>query len=220
MSDIVHLLSIEHLTHDVLRIKAEKPENLNFIPGQAIKISINQSEKIIPFTITSLPEDDFLEFVVKTYPGTNKVINRMLEAKPGDTLSVFEPVGGIHYMDEGVFIAGGSGVAPFIAILKVLQKENKIGNNKLLFANKTEKDIILKGYFEDLLGDNFINILSEEKNEKYEHGFVNESVLKRYINGNPKYFYLCGPVPMIVNLIKDLHNLGINDKFIVKEKFF
>jgi ferredoxin-NADP reductase len=42
-----------------------------------------------------------------------------------------------------VFIAG-AGVTPFIAILRQLQAENKIANNKLIFTNKTANDIILK----------------------------------------------------------------------------
>jgi predicted ferric reductase len=42
-----------------------------------------------------------------------------------------------------VFIAGGAGVTPFIAILRQLQAENKIANNKLIFT-KTANDIILK----------------------------------------------------------------------------
>ena len=44
MSHIVKILSIEHLTHDVLRIIAEKPIGLNFTPGQATDISINKEE--------------------------------------------------------------------------------------------------------------------------------------------------------------------------------
>jgi ferredoxin-NADP reductase len=40
--------------------------------------------------------------------------------------------GAIEYKGEGVFIAGGAGVTPFIAILRQLQAENKIANNKLI----------------------------------------------------------------------------------------
>jgi ferredoxin-NADP reductase len=53
-------------------------------------------------------------------------------------------LGRIEYKGEGVFIAGGAGVTPFIAILRQLQAENKIANNKLIFTNKTANDIILK----------------------------------------------------------------------------
>jgi ferredoxin-NADP reductase len=72
-------------------------------------------------------------------------------------------LGAIEYKGEGVFIAGGAGVTPFIAILRQLQAENKIANNKLIFTNKTANDIILKKEFNDMLGKNFINTLTDEQ---------------------------------------------------------
>jgi ferredoxin-NADP reductase len=51
-------------------------------------------------------------------------------------------LGAIEYKGEGVFIAGGAGVTPFIAILRQLQAENKTTTN--YFTNKTANDIILK----------------------------------------------------------------------------
>jgi len=65
----VKILSIGHITHDVLQIFTEKPQQLDFTPGQATEISINkegwQNEKR-PFTFTSLPNDDYLQFTIKT----------------------------------------------------------------------------------------------------------------------------------------------------------
>lgn len=122
-------------------------------------------------------------------------------------------------LGEGIFIAGGAGVTPFITILKQLEKENKIGNNKLIFANKTKADIILEDKFHKLLGDNFINILSEEKIADYEHGFISAELIKKYTNEYAKYFYLCGPEPMMQAVEKHLFSLGIADRFIVKEAF-
>lgn len=48
-----------------------------------------------------------------------------------------------------------------------LQLANEIGNNKLIFANKTKADIILEEEFKSLLGENFINVLSDEKVDAY-----------------------------------------------------
>ena len=55
-----------------------------------------------------------------------------------------------QYKGKGVFIAGGAGVTPFISIFRDLKKQNKIGNNILIFSNKTEADIILKDEFVEL----------------------------------------------------------------------
>ena len=77
----VKIKSVEHVTHDVLRIQTEKPGQFNFRPGQATEISINKDEWLDerrPFTFTCLPENDFLEFTIKTYPSHNGVTNELL----------------------------------------------------------------------------------------------------------------------------------------------
>lgn len=39
----IKIESIDHITHDVLRIKTEKPVNYNFNPGQA---TVNRQPKV------------------------------------------------------------------------------------------------------------------------------------------------------------------------------
>lgn len=222
MGQIVRIKSIEKVTHDVLRIKLEKPEGFSYVPGQAADIAVNKSEwkeTLSCFTFTSLPEDDFLEFTIKTYPSRNRVTGELLKAKAGDQLILHEPFGAIHYKGNGIFIAGGAGVTPFIAILKQLEKEGKIADNKLIFANKTTADIIDEKRFAKLLGKNFINILSDEENEKYAHGFVDAEFIKKYANTQAEYYYICGPDPMLDAVQKQLHSLGVKDEFIVMEDF-
>lgn len=222
MGQIVTIKSIEKVTHDVLRIKFEKPEGFSYVPGQAADIAVNKPEwedTLSCFTFTSLPEDDFLEFTIKTYPSRNRVTGELLKAKAGDQLILHEPFGAIHYKGNGIFIAGGAGVTPFIAILKQLEKEGKIAHNKLIFANKTTADIIDEKHFEELLGKNFINILSDEENEKYAHGFVNAEFIKKYTDAQAEYYYICGPDPMLNAVQKQLHSLGVKDEFIVMEDF-
>ncbi len=163
MAQTVKIVSVEHLTHDVLRIIAAKPRGLNFIAGQAVDISLVKQgweQELRAFTFTSLPEEEHLEFTIKTYPAHKGLTQQLLSLAKGDELVIHDVFGAISYKGEGIFIAGGAGVTPFIAILKQLKKDNKIGNNKLLFANKTKTDIILEEKFQKWLGDNFINILS------------------------------------------------------------
>ncbi|MEX2380278.1 MAG: FAD-binding oxidoreductase [Vicingaceae bacterium] len=218
----VKILAIEHLTHDVVKIDAEKPSTINYQPGQAVDISINKQnweKELRAFTFTSLPEDDYLEFTIKTYPSHNGVTGQLLTLNEGDELLIHDIFGDITYKGEGIFIAGGAGVTPFIAILKQLEKENKIGKNKLIFANKTKADIILENKFHQLLGDNFINVLSDEKIANYEHGFISADLIKTHTNEHTQYFYLCGPLPMMQAVEKHLSSLGVADSFIVKEAF-
>ncbi len=218
----VKVKSVKHITHDVLQIVTEKPASFKFVSGQATYIAINKKNwkrKERPFTFTNLPSDDYLEFVIKTYPSHNGVTNELLNLKENDELIVRDVYGAITYKGEGLFIAGGAGVTPFISIFRYLKSTAKIGNNKLIFANKNKKDIILKEEFENILGDNFINILSDEKTKEYDHGFITEDFLNKYIDGTVKYVYICGPPPMMDAIEKQLKTLKVDKKSIIKEAF-
>lgn len=218
----VKIIAIEHLTHDVLKIVAEKPASISYQPGQAVDISINKQnweQELRAFTFTSLPDDTYIEFTIKTYPSHNGVTAQLLLLNIGDELIIHDVFGDITYKGEGIFIAGGAGVTPFIAILKQLEKENKIGNNKLIFANKTKADIILEDKFRQLLGDNFISILSDENITNYEHGFISADLIKKHTSEHSQYFYICGPELMMQAVEKHLSSLGIAENLIIKEAF-
>ena len=222
MEHIVKILSIEHLTHDVLKIVAEKPAGLAYVPGQAVDLSINKpgwEKTLSPFTFTSLPEEDHIEFNIKTYPSRHRITNELLSMHPGDELILGEVFGDIHYQGEGMFIAGGAGITPFIAIFKWLEKNKKLGNNKLIFANKTKADIIQEDWFRKILGPNFINVLSDEERAGYEHGFVSKQLIQRHIDENTHYYYYCGPDPMMNAVEKILVELEIPGNSIIREGF-
>jgi predicted ferric reductase len=51
---------------------------------------------------------------------------RIRKLKHGDELIIRDVWGAIEYKGEGVFIAGGAGVTPFIAILRQLQADDKL----------------------------------------------------------------------------------------------
>ena len=215
--------SVSKATHDVLRIETEKPAEFNFIPGQATEIFLDKAgweEEGRPFTFTSLPSEENLAFTIKTYPAHNGVTNELLKLKAGESLFVNDVFGDIAYLNEGIFIAGGAGITPFISIFKDLQSKNKIGNNKLIFANRTKEDIIFKDEFESMLGSNFINVLSEEKEEKGDdHGYVNAELIKKHTDENVKNYYVCGPPPMMEAVEKILKDLNIDEKYIIKEAY-
>ncbi|MBN3583306.1 flavodoxin reductase [Algoriphagus aestuarii] len=217
----VKILDIKKLTHDVKQYKVEKPSGFEFTPGQATEVAINKSkwkEEKRPFTFTSLPEEDQLEFVIKSYHDHDGVTNQLDQLKPGEELLIDEAWGAIQYKGKGVFIAGGAGITPFIAIIKSLINKGELAGNSLFFANKTKKDVILENYFRENLGDNFISILDEEKAEGHENGRVDEEFLKKHVSDFSQHFYVCGPDPMVKALSKTLEKLGANPDAITFEK--
>lgn len=214
--------SIDNITHDVLRIVTNKPAGFDFIPGQAADISINRSgwlKEERPFSFTGLPTNNTLEFTIKTYPTEQGVTNELLYLRPRDELVLRQVYGAIAYRGEGVFIAGGAGITPFISIFRDLKAKNAIGKNRLLFANKTRADIILKHEFEVLLGDAFTNILSDEKVDGYDFGKITQAFLEANVTDFTKQFYICGPPPMIKEVEEQLMNLGVEKEQITKEIF-
>lgn len=219
---IIKIKSIENVTHDVIRIVASKPSGFDFVPGQAAELSINKSvwvKEKRPFTFTNLPAFDFLEFTIKIYSEHDGVTKEMSNLKAGDELVLHDVFGTINYKGEGVFIAGGAGVTPFISILRDLKAKNAIGKNMLVFGNKTKADIILEKEFKDLLGDSFINILSEEEIEGYNYGKITEDFLQKNVANLKQHFYICGPPPMIEAVETQLVDLGVDKNLIVKELF-
>lgn len=219
---IVKILETGNVTHNVKRFKISKPESYQFKPGQATDIVINLPEwkkERRPFTFTSLNDWDYLEFTIKIYSDHDGVTNELGKLKAGDELILHDIFGAINYKGEGVFIAGGAGVTPFIAIFRQLQKDRKLSNNTLIFSNRTSKDIILKDEFEKMLGDNFINTLTDEKTEKYDNRKIDANYLKEKIKNLSQYFYICGPDVMIESIGKDLQQLGVDKDKIVMEQF-
>jgi ferredoxin-NADP reductase len=216
----LEIKTIEKITPDVLQIRTNKPEGLEFRPGQATELFIkkeNWEDEGRPFTFTSLPDDSYLEFVIKTYTNHEGVTDKLLDLKSGDELLQNEVFGNIYFRGEGTFIAGGAGLTPLIAILRDRQRNGGNETNRLIFANKTSKDIILKDELKEMLSDRFINILSGEKTEDFEYGHIDQNFLKQHIINFNQKFYVCGPDPMIESVVSDLKALGVENENIIIE---
>jgi ferredoxin-NADP reductase len=219
MEYICKIIEIEDLSYNMKKIIIEKPKNYRFNPGQAILLFINKEgwrDKKRPFTLTNLNDDSFLEFMIKRYDkgGVTQEIHKL---KIGDELVIGEPFKTITYHDEGVFIAGGSGVTPFISILRHLKKEGKLGNNKLIFSNKTQKDIFFEEGFKDIFSEhpeNLILTLTGEKNPAYESHRIDKAFLEMKIKSFSNNFYICGPLEMVKSLTQTLKELGATNELI------
>lgn len=199
----VPILEIEKLSHDMKRYRVAKPAGYGFTPGQATEVAINKpgwSEERRPFTFTSLNQDAFLEFSIKSYRDHEGVTKKLDTLVPGDELLIHDVWGTIAYTGPGLFIAGGAGITPFIAIFKELERTKAIEGNRLIFANKTVGDAVLYDWFKSLLGKDFHSILSERKQSGHLQGFVDSSLIESLLTAGEDRIYLCGPDPMMDKL--------------------
>ena len=218
---IVKILKTETVTHDVKRFRVERPDGYSFTPGQATEAAINKPELINekrPFTFTGLKDDPDLEFTIKIYKKHDSITKALNELKAGDELLIHDVWGAIHYKGPGVFIAGGAGVTPFIAIFRQLYKDGKINGNRLIFSNKTESDIILKDEFEKMLGKNFYNTLTREESDKYDNRRIDENFIKEQVKDFNQNFYVCGPDKFVKDIQTILTNLGASPESVVFEE--
>jgi ferredoxin-NADP reductase len=220
ISYIVKILKTEYVTHDVKRFRVEKPAGFKYLPGQATEITMKGRENEVgkgPFTFTSLNEKGYLEFTIKIYQ-TGKLTKELGKLKAGDELIIHDVWGTITYQGQGVFIAGGAGVTPFIAIFRQLYKDSKIDDNKLILSNKTDEDIILKDEFEKMLGKNFLNVLTREKSDKFYNQKIDKDLIKKLVNDFNQHFYICGPDKFVEDIHNILNDLKVPEELIVIEK--
>jgi len=217
----VKILAVKPVTHNVQAFTVEKPEGFQYTPGQATELSLLRDgweKEKRPFTFTSLPENEHLEFTIKSYTDHDGLTNQLAHVEPGDVLEISDAWGTIAYQKEGVFLAGGAGVTPFIAIFRNLHAQNQVGNNQLFFSNKTTRDMILKDEFEQILGDRFFNVISDEQTAEFYNGKIDKAFLREHIHDFTQAFYVCGPDAFTASILDTLKELGANPEALVFEK--
>ncbi len=205
----------------------EKPAGFTFHPGQAVELAIDQPDWLNekrPFTMTSLPDNPRLEFIIKSYPvAENPGHDGMTEhlgndIQIGDHVSFGDAWGAIEYRGPGLFIAGGAGITPFVAILRQLEQQNKLHGNRLFFSNRTVDEVILRDELTRMLGDEAVLTLTQEQHDQYEHGRIDRNWIENRVTNFDQPFYLCGPPKMVEDLSDVLKSLGANTDSLVFEK--
>ncbi len=221
MDNIVRILDIKQVTHDVKQFRLEKPKGYSFVPGQATDVSVNKpgwEDNKHPFTFTGLNEDPFLQFTIKRYPDRHGVTDLLHQLKPGDEIIVRDVWGAIEYRGPGCFLAGGAGITPFLAIFRQLHRDHQAAGNTLFFSNKTAADIIEHQELLDILGERVSFLLTREQNAGYLHGRIDKKFLKDQVTDFRQPFYICGPDDMVRELADTLAGLGASAESVVIEK--
>jgi ferredoxin-NADP reductase len=218
---IVKVLKTEFVTHNVKRFTLEKPAGYSFISGQATDVAINKpglEDELRPFTFTCVNGDDHLEFTIKIYKGHDGVTEKLLNVNPGDELIVHEVFGAINYSGPGLFIAGGAGITPFISIFRQLRLDNKLPGNVLLFANRTENDVIIKDELDKMFGENRIDIISSPISPGKKGKHIDKELIASHLPAKSGYCYVCGPGEFTAAMVNYLLELGIQKDHIIIEQ--
>ena len=211
MAHKLAITEIKDITHNVRQFTFEKPEGFEFTPGQATEVGIDKDgwrDADNPFTFTALPDWDELQFTIKIYPSHDGLTEQIGQLNEGDSFIIGDPWGTIEYKGRGTFIAGGAGVTPFIAILRMLRERGELSGHRLIFANKREADIILRNEFDAMPGLEVVYVLSDEKKDGFEYGRIDKDMLQRLIGSTDEQFYVCGPDEMVEDINGALKDMG------------
>lgn len=202
-----------------------------FRAGQYISVKLNIGNAVTarPYTLAASPKDALngrYEITVKKSPDgfvSDFILNNW---KVGTKVTLSGPEGPFSYeelRDEKnvVGLAGGSGITPFMSMIYAIRDGIEDFNLTLLYGSKTQEDILYKDELDALCKETdkvkVVYILSDEKADGFESGFIGEDIIRKY--SPEKYsLYICGPRAMHDYLNKDvLPVLGLDEKHIRKE---
>lgn len=221
MNHTVTLLRSQFVTHDVKHFIVSKPEGFSIVPGQGVELAVNRPElreQGRPFTPTGLAGDRVLEFTIKAYPDHAGVTQALHQLEPGAELLMSEPFGTIRYEGPGVFIAGGAGITPFLAILRDLADKGELDRQTLIFSNKAPRDVICERELRHVLGERCILTCTGATAPGYENRRVDRAFLEEIVSDFTQRFYVCGPPPFMEAINAALTDLGARSESLVFER--
>ena len=213
----VTLLNKEQLTYNVVRLTLERPKDYEFTAGQAIDFRLDVpavKEKVSPFTYTGLNSADHLELTIKCYPDHHGMTEQIAKLQVGDEVIVSEAWDTVKLKGPGVYIAGGTGMTPFIAILRQKKVDDELAGNSLFFFNKKKEDVFMEDEFRNWLGKDFHSVLSNEEAPGHLHGMMGPEFLKAHIKDFHQPFYTCGPEGFVKAVKSALTSLGASEEMI------
>lgn len=211
------LKEIIAVTHDTNIYRFEIPGN------QALHLPIascivtrkppQEGEKPIIRPYTPVSHEDqvgYFDLMIKHYEN-GAMTSHIKTMKVGDILDVKGPFLKHLYkantFNEIGLIAGGSGITPMLQLMrKILKNPQDKTKVSLLFANRTENDILLKKEL-----DNYAKAHPEQFKVHYLldtppqnwtgiKGYVTKELLEKHLpsNKNPdNMIFVCGPPPMV-----------------------
>ncbi|KAG5517252.1 hypothetical protein RHGRI_037868 [Rhododendron griersonianum] len=221
------LVKRTQLSHNVakFRFALPTPDSVVGLPiGQHMSCrgKDSQGEDVIkPYTPTTLDSDiDYFELVIKMYP-QGRMSHHFREMCEGDYLAVKGPKGRFKYQPGQVrafgMLAGGTGIAPMFQVTRAILENPKDKTNvRLIYANVTYEDILLKEEL-DNLASNFpsrftVYYVLNQPPEVWDGGvgFVSKEMIQAQCPAPAPDIQIlrCGPPPMNKAMSAHLDALG------------
>ncbi len=224
------ITDIQFLSSEVVKLTVteEKGHKFHFLPGQYANIEIPTSKVVRAYSFSGVSHNAHtVEFLVRLLP--NGAMSNYLrnEAKTGGVLNLMEPFGSFYLRDithPTLFFAGGTGIAPFLAMLEKLSKEKKHPASPihLYYGATTDENLVELERLYDYATQLQLKIftcVSIEKSAKHAQGFVTQWINKAHLGKVGYDIYICGPPPMVEAVKKAVAEEQIVHNHFYEEKF-
>jgi ferredoxin-NADP reductase len=232
----VKLLQHLRVAERTLALQFEKPAGFEFIPGQAMDVTLLQPRETDAegdtryFSIASAPHEDFLMVATRLRDSAFK--RQLPDLRLGTEVRISEPSGSLRLHNKperaAVFLAGGIGITPVRSILLRAAHDKLPHRLYLFYANRRPEDA---AFLDELTGlqkknPNFTLVATMTGMEKStrawsgETGRIGPALLAKHLGGaKSAVYYVIGPPGMVKGARAMLNQTGIDDDDIRAEDF-
>lgn len=219
-----------------LGVQETRHFKLVFEPGTAFDFEAGQfvnamapsgpDGKIIkrPYSIASPPHwKGYIDLVWKRVEG-GFMTNYLWKLKQGDRLQIQGPLGRFCLKQplpkRLVFVATGTGIAPFRSMIVELFKQGTTSEVWLIFGNRYETDILYDEEWQALAARHanfhYVPTVSRPKTWTGEREYVQKALAKSIPSPQDTHLYICG----LTNMINDVNGTALEMRFAKEQIFF
>lgn len=206
------------LGNDVYFVELAGQEQLpTYSAGQYLMLELADGS-LCPFSIASSPMQNVLELHIRRLPGHDEADKIISHLKQHNKVRVQMPFGRCLLTDSdrpAIFIAGGTGFAPFHSIIKTALSSDSARPLTLYWGAQTSKDLYLLPeplqWAEDKENFNFIPVLSGiDPDWDGRVGFVHHAFMLDHDDITAMDIYVAGSEPMVMSVYQDLLERGVD----------
>lgn len=220
--------AVDALTHDIVRLRLKPARPLEFSPGQYAQLQFTP-QFVRPYSMAGLADDGRLEFHVRVVPGGRVSGHVATRLQPGDAVRVSGPMGSAYlrrrHAGPMLCVAGGTGLAPILSILRGMQQGGMANRVHLYFGVRSERDV----YGLDELAAQqsaspnlhvHVVVTAGTARAGLRTGLVTDAIEQDWKSLKGWRAYLCGSPPMVEATTRLVHAKGITPEQVYADAFY
>lgn len=220
------IMAVEILSETSFLVKVTADQEMSFLPGQYVNMSVPGTEQTRSYSFSSRPGAKEGSFLIRNLPGGVMSGYLAERATPGDVVELIGPMGAFYLRQVKrplLFLAGGTGLAPFLSMLELLAESGTEQSICMYYAVTLEADLVEMDRLEALSKrlENFklLTVVADKASLHLRKGFVTDHITAEDLMSGNVDVYLCGPPPMVEAVRDHMSELGISPANFYFEKF-